>query len=88
MNKLTSISKIDQVKEIAWDYPYRIMTVKYLHFHITGRTPGIIWHKPIMDVSKSTVRRALKELVETEGWFAFYEFGHCYDQELFIKAME
>jgi hypothetical protein len=88
MIKTTSISKIEQVKEIAWDYPYRIMSINSLHFHITGSEGGAIWHEPLMNVSKSTVRRVLKDLVKNEGWFAFYVHGHCYDEKLFRKAME
>jgi hypothetical protein len=34
------------------------------------------------------VRRALNDLVKNEGWFAFYVDGHCYDEELFVKAMK
>lgn len=56
------------------------MTVNQWLFAITG-TDGIArWHKPIMEVSHSTIRRALDELASEGKLTKFMLYGHCFDE--------
>lgn len=54
-------------------------SVNSLHFRITGVKNGIRWHSENFSVSKSTVRRALEELINTGKASSWYRYGHCYD---------
>lgn len=58
-------------------------TINSLLFKITGSRAGARWHQPMFVVSKSTVRRALNELVESGELRAWYRIGHCFDECLY-----
>lgn len=71
--------KRDKVKEIILSWEHRVYTVNYAHYMITGRDGGARWHKPLLECSKSTVRRALDELERDGKLESYYHIGHCYD---------
>jgi hypothetical protein len=58
-------------------------TVNSLYFHITGERSGILWHMSRFRVSKSTVRRALDELVTGGQATCKFKFGHCFDSAIY-----
>jgi hypothetical protein len=65
---------------------FKVYSVNDLHFELTGGDGAAIWHEPILNVSKSTVRRALEDLVLDGKMKSYMLFGHCYDETLYEKT--
>lgn len=80
--------KTTQVKEYVQKLENETVHVNLIYWVLTGCHMGAIWHKPIMDVSKSTIRRALNELVEAGHYESYYAIGHCYDIKLYRRLDE
>lgn len=77
MNKKSKNQKIKELIRLKKGVTH---TVNSLHFKLTGVKFGMQWHDQIMDVSKSTIRRTLDEMIRDKEIHAFYEYGHCYDE--------
>lgn len=73
MNKKEQVKQFAAIEKKTW-------TVNSLHFALTGVKSGAIWHNPLLDVSKSTVRRALDEMLTDGTVTGFYPIGHCFDE--------
>lgn len=73
------MTKKEQIKEIVRSFVVET-TVNNMHFHLTGVRHGIRWSSGTMTVSKSTVRRALDEMVKDGEMRVYYVYGHCYDE--------
>lgn len=71
-------SKKERCKELILQME-GVLTREYVHFLITKLTWGASWGKPIVDVSVSTVIRALDELAEDGKLNKYMKYGHCYD---------
>lgn len=72
-------SKKDKVKFYV-SHMTTSFTLKQLFYRLTGKRGGARFHHGVLNVSESTVRRALDEMVEDGRLDAWYPVGHCYDE--------
>lgn len=79
MSDRNRATKRSRVKTVLLSWEHRIYTVNYAHRMITGSDGAIRYHDPVVECSKSTVRRALEELVSEGKFESYYHIGHCYD---------
>lgn len=79
------MSKKQQVKDIAMNLQ-RAMTLNDWEEHLSGARWGSRFKTKVMDVSRSTIRRALDELVEEGLYKKYMRYGHCYDQWRYVKV--
>lgn len=80
-------SKKDKVKDIALDMESSF-TLRQLLFFITGSRAGARWQHAKFEVSLSTVRRAVEELVEQGKLRPWYIYGHAFDECWYARIDE
>jgi len=80
-------TKKDFVKDYVFKLEHRIVTVNFIHQTLTGVRGGVRWHKEVLNVSRSTVKRALDELAQEGAVEAYYYYGHCYDELKYKKLL-
>lgn len=74
------------VKQYVMKLEHRIVTVNFIHHTLTGVRGGVRWHNEVLNVSRSTVKRALDELVQEGAVESYYYVGHCYDELKYKKV--
>lgn len=79
------ITKKEYVKKIILEWDHRIYTINYAHRMITGSDGAMRYHAPLVECSKSTIRRAFDELVCDGKFESYYHIGHCYDPVRFRR---
>jgi len=81
------MSKKNFVKEYIIDNP-RIWTMNGLHRTFNGKDVRGAWqyHTAILDVSMTTIRKAVQELQKENRVELYYRYGDCYDY-LRIKVL-